>query len=222
MTEEIRTDEGRWRMRRRGGFTDHGKITGAPRILSRCRSAHADKRGIANLTAILLIAVIFFCGMFAVQMYIRHLNDAKMTFDRNQVENAIKAAKVQYMEDGFGEDVTYYFDAVNSRMLGWDEIGKIEGYGRSERKHNANGETGAVGIPNLGGKNGGQLLALSVEDSGRVVHPRWQGHTLTAYDYTLMSVSEKRRLNTEQKDQIEKDAAKTGTKIAGLSVKASS
>lgn len=222
MTEEIRTDEGRWRMRRSGGFTDYEKITRAPRVLSRCRSAHADKRGIANLTAILLIAVIFCCGMFAVQMYIRHLNDAKMTFDRNQVDNAIKAAKVQYMEDGFGDDVTYYFDAVNSRMLGWDEIGKIEGYGRSDRKHNANGETGAVGIPNLGGKNGGQLLALSVEDSGTVVHPRWQGHTLTAYDYTLMSVSEKRRLNTEQKDQIEKDAAKTGTKIAGLSVKASS
>lgn len=188
----------------------------------RNRAIIRNERGITNLTTVLLIAVIFFCGMFVVRMYVRHLNDAKMTFDRNQVENAIKAAKVQYMEDGFGGDVTYYFDSVNSRMLGWDEIGKIEGYGRSDRRHNANGETGALGIPNLGGKNGGQFLALSVEDSGTVVHPRWQGHTLTAYDYTLMTVSERRRLNTEQKDQIEKDAAKTGTKIAGLSVAASS
>ena len=204
-------DKERWRMKRRSEYTDPEKIIRAPRVVSRCRSAYVNKKGIANLTAILLIAVIVFCGLFVVQMYLRHLNDAKMTFDRNQVENAIKAAKVQYMEDGSDDDVTYYFDAVNSRMLGWDEIGKIKGYGRSDRKHNAKAETGAVGIPNVGGKNGGQFLALSVEEKGTVVHPRWQGHTLTAYDYTLMSVSEKRRLNTEQKDQIERDAAKNGT-----------
>ena len=210
------------KMKRRDASFNKSKTKCTLRFFYRCRDVCVNQEGIANLTAVLLIAVIVFCGIFAVQMYIRHLNDAKMTFDRNQVENAIKAAKVQYMEDGFGDDVTYYFDAVNSRMLGWDEIGKIEGYGRSDRKHNANGETGALGVPYLGGKIGGQFLALSVEENGTVVHPRWQGHRLTVYDYTLMSVSEKRRLNTEQKDQIEKDAAKTGRKIAGLGVNTSS
>ncbi|MGN0362685.1 MAG: hypothetical protein ACI4ET_07580 [Bilifractor sp.] len=171
------------------------------------RQTYVDKnsRGITTLTALLLIAVLCFCGLFIAQMYIHHVNDAKMTFDRNQVSNAIKAAKVQYMEDGFGDDVTYYFDAVNGRMLDWDEIDRIEGYGRSDRKHNADAQTGAKGIPNLGGKNGAQFLAISVEDNGNKVYARWQGHKLTAYDYTIMTASEKQRLNTEQIDQIRQD-----------------
>ena len=63
-------------------------------------------------------------------------------------------------------------------------------------------ETGAVGIPNLGGENGAQLLAITFEDDEHV-NIRWQGNVLTPYDLELMTTAEQERLTTQQLNQIE-------------------
>jgi hypothetical protein len=165
-----------------------------------------DSRGISRLAAILLAGVAAMCVLFIADGYIRHLQQAKLLFDQTQVANAIKLAKVQYMEDGEPDGITYYFDAERSEMVGWDQIGRINGYGRSSRAQNADAQTGAKGIPNTGGKNGGQFLAIAIENADDI-SARWQGHRLTAYDYTLMTPEERARLTTEQLGQIELDGS---------------
>ena len=173
--------------------------------MRKCR----ESRGIAWITFVVLVLTIAISALFIWDGYMAHVNRAKLLFDQTQVSNAIKAAKVQYMQDGFPDGITYYFDAEGSRMTDWSKIGEIKGYGRSDEKHNTRGQTGALGIPNLGGKGGAQLLAITMEDED-TIFVRWQGQRLTYYDYDLMTEKERSRLTKEQWRQIELDVEKSG------------
>lgn len=161
-----------------------------------------SSRGITRLTAILLVAVILMCAWFIVDAYRLHLRDARLTFDRDQVDFALRNAKIQYLTDGMPMGITYYYDAENTCFRPFEEIGKINGYGRCYENENLHAETGAPGIPNLGGTGGAQFLAITFDDPEHI-SIRWQGHFLTPYDMELMTTAEQARLTTVQRNQIE-------------------
>ena len=169
-----------------------------------------SRRGITWPVFLLLCGIAAMLLLFVVEGYIRHLDDAKMTFDKQQVHEALELAKVQYLSEGCPPGITYYYDAERAKMVPFDEIDNIVGYGRSDAAHNRHGETGAVGIPNLGGEDGGQLLAIAVEND-TTFNVRWQGKRLTVYDESLMSKEELARLTETQRQQIELDRRRGGT-----------
>ena len=168
-----------------------------------------SRRGMTWPVLLLLCGIAAMLLLFAVEGYIRHLDDAKMTFDKQQVYEALELAKVQYLSEGCPAGTTYYYDAERAKMVPFDEIVNIVGYGRSDAAHNRHGETGALGIPNLGGRNGGQLLAIAVENDD-TFNARWQGKRLTVYDESLMSAQELARLTDTQRLQIEADRQRGG------------
>lgn len=161
-----------------------------------------SRKGLSRLAAILLVAVIAMCVWFIAEAYQKHLHDARMTFDQDQVNVALRNARVQYLTDGCPAGITYYYDAENATFRSFDEVNLIHGYGRCYESENLHGETGAVGIPNRGGPDGAQFLAIAFEDGDHCVI-RWQGRFLTPYDMELMSTAEQARLTTEQLQQIE-------------------
>jgi len=166
------------------------------KLYSRC--------GMSVVVFILLCGIAAMLLLFVVDGYLGHLDDAKMTFDKDQVHEAMELARYQYLGDGCPAGITYYFDAERGKMVSFEEIGSIVGYGRSSAARNLHGETGAVGIPNLEGKGGAQILAIAVEDEN-TFNARWQGKRLTVYDESLMSPRERERLSEEQRLQIELD-----------------
>ena len=168
-----------------------------------------SRRGMTWPVFLLLCGIAAMLLLLVVEGYIRHLDDAKMTFDKQQVHEALELAKVQYLSEGCPAGITYYYDAEHARMVPFDEIVNVAGYGRSSASHNRNGETGAVGIPNLGGENGGQLLAIAIEND-TTFNVRWQGKRLTVYDESLMSKEELARLSETQRLQIEVDRQRGG------------
>lgn len=169
-----------------------------------------SRRGMTWPVFLLLCGIAAMLLLFAVEGYLKHLNDAKMTFDKQQVHEALELAKVQYLSEGCPAGTTYYYDAERARMVPFEEIVNIVGYGRADAAHNRHGETGALGIPNLGGEGGGQLLAIAVEDDN-TFNVRWQGKRLTVYDESLMSARELARLTETQRLQIETDRQRGGT-----------
>lgn len=166
-------------------------------------------RGMSSLVVLLLCGIAAMLLLFIVEGYIRHLDDAKMTFDKDQVHEALELAKIQYLSEGGGGPVTYYYDAEHGRMVSFDEIGSVVGYGRCSAAQNRHGETGAVGIPNMGGRNGAQILAIAVENDN-TFNVRWQGKRLTVYDESLMTEQELSRLTDVQRLQIEADRQRGG------------
>lgn len=166
-----------------------------------------SRRGVSTLVVLLLCGIAAMLVLFAVEGYLRHLDDAKMTLDKQQVHRALELARMQYLGDGCPNGITYYYDAERGKMVPFDEIGSIAGYGRCSARQNRRGETGALGIPNLDGEGGAQLLAIAVEDED-TFNARWQGKRLTVYDESLMSAAERSRLSDEQRLQIEVDRQK--------------
>lgn len=163
-----------------------------------------SRHGISTAVALLLCGIAAMLLLLVVEGYLRHLDDAKMTFDKQQVHEALELARMQYLGDGCPGGITYYYDAERGKMVSFDEIGDIVCYGRCSAKQNRRGETGALGIPNLGSEGGAQLLAIAVEDED-TFNARWQGKRLTVYDESLMSAAERERLSDTQRLQIEVD-----------------
>jgi len=164
------------------------------------------RRGRALLIVILVVAVVLMAGWFAYDAYVEHIKQMKLDYDITMVNEAEDCATVQYLTDGCPGVMVYYYDAtkkicVDSTDYVWRV--DIEGYGMSSEEQNLNGETGAVGIPNLGGDDGAQLLAIVVKDNGDTVYSRWQGQLLTEYDLTLMTEEELENLTMEQRQQVE-------------------
>lgn len=167
------------------------------------------------------IGLIFFlllAGIIAVSIsiilygYGLHLRDAKLMFDQEEVDEAIAAAKVAYLQDGSGGEITYYYDEATKQVYDastYEGPVPIKGYGRSSEKANRRGETGAAGIPNRGGRDGAQFLAVFVSNETDFT-ARWQGPLLTQYDYELMTHDEKLHLTNDQLDQIEQDKKQGG------------
>jgi len=168
--------------------------------------------GIALIFFILITGILAVSVSILIYGYRQHLRQAKLMFDQEEVDEAIAAAKVQYIQDGSPGGVTYYYDEAAKKVYdakGFKGAVPITGYGRSAERENRKGQTGAAGIPNRGGKDGGQFLAIAVEGDDQV-SARWQGPLLTQYDYELMTHDEKLRLTNDQKDQIEQDKKKNG------------
>ena len=59
-------------------------------------------------------------------------------------------------------------------------------------------------MPNFGGENGAQLLAITVAD-GEIINIRWTRKKYTVLDYELMTVRERNALDSKDLDEIEKD-----------------
>ena len=173
------------------------------------RTKLSGRRGMTWAVFLLLCGIAAMLLLFIVEGYLRHLDDAKMTFDKQQVHEALELVKIQYLSEGCPAGTTYYYDAERARMVPFDEIGNIVGYGRSSAAHNRHGETGALGIPNLGGRGGAQFLAIAIEDDN-TFNVRWQGKRLTVYDESLMSAQELARLTEAQRLQIELDRQRGG------------
>lgn len=160
--------------------------------------------GMSIVVFLLLCGIVAMIALFVADGYMKHLDDVKMTLDKDQVHEAMELARYQYMGDGYPAGITYYYDAERGSMVSFDEIGNIVGYGRCSAEQNLHGETGAVGIPNLKGKGGAQILAIAVEDEN-TFNARWQGKRLTVYDESLMSALERARLTEAQRLQIDLD-----------------
>ena len=164
-------------------------------------------RGLSRIVFLLLCGIAAMLLLLVAEGYLRHLDDAKMSFDKQQVHRALELARIRYLGDGCPAGITYYYDAERGEMVSFDEIGDIVGYGRCSAAQNRHGETGALGIPNLDGEGGAQLLAIAVEDEN-TFNARWQGKRLTVYDESLMSAAERQRLSDTQRLQIEVDRQK--------------
>lgn len=187
----------------------------------------SSSSGMARIIFILLAVTAAAYGCFAIGGYIHHLNQAKLLFDEEEVDEAVAAAKHQYVLDGESAGITYYYDADGKKLTdasAWTGKIDIEGYGRSDAAHNRKSETGAAGIPNKGSGNGGaQFLAIAINPAGNyaeaggnvfsntdglMISARWQGKYLTWYDYTLMTNAERSRLTAAQSGQINRDHEK--------------
>ncbi len=173
--------------------------------MGRCRDKLRSTRGIGLIFVVLLVAIAAVALSILQLGYQQHLKNERRFYDENTVLTAERVARETYILDMKSGGITYYYDAVKRTVTDastFKEKVDIPGYGRCSEAENKNCETGAVGIPNTGGENGAQLLAVSVETDG-TIHSRWQGQHLTLYDYKLMTWPEKKRLNIYQLNQID-------------------
>ncbi len=168
------------------------------------RKLHSED-GVILPIVLLAIAVIAATVFFvAIPGYQEHLRNAKIQADTQSVATAKDVASVTYLQDGGGSLVTYYYDERSHKCLPRSKIGDIEPYGRCSEEDNRNGVTGAKGVPNFGGENGAQLLAITIAD-GDIINIRWTGKKYTVLDYDLMTIRERNALDSEALDEIEKD-----------------
>ncbi|MCI5746928.1 hypothetical protein [Eubacterium pyruvativorans] len=163
-----------------------------------------ENAGMALITILLLAGVITLTLMILWSGYQQHVRDRNRTFDRDQVREAEALARHNYLSEARSGGVTYCYDGIHHRMVPPDRAGRIRGYGRTAGADNRHQETGARGIPNRGGRNGAQFLAVSVEEDG-TVSAYWRGKTLTVYDYNHMTGGERKRLTLSQYREIRLD-----------------
>ena len=173
--------------------------------MKECRAKLRSKSGIGLIFVILITSILAVCASILYLGYQQHLKNSRLLFDELTVTTAERVAKETYILDLRSDGVTYYYDGIHRNVYDASTFtGKVdlEGYGRSYEPENANGETGAVGIPNKGENGGAQFLAVSVELDG-TIHSRWQGAWLTGEDYELMTPEERDRLTIDQLNQID-------------------
>ena len=173
--------------------------------MKKCIQKLRSKSGIALIFVVLICAILAVCLSICYLGYQQHMKNSRLLFDELTVTTAERVAKENYILDLYSGGVTYYYDGIHRTVIPASSVeGKVNltGYGRSYESENAKGETGAVGIPNKGGTNGAQFLAVSVESDG-TIHSRWQGPWLSGYDYELMTPEERERLTIEQLNQID-------------------
>lgn len=164
-----------------------------------------SRGGIALVFVILIGAIAAVVASILFLGYQQHLKDARMLADELTVTTAQRLARETYILDLRSGGVTYYYDDIHKTLTDTKKVkGKvpIKGYGMCYASENTHGETGAIGIPNKGRDGGSQFLAVSIEADGSV-HSRWQGPWLTGEDYELMTPAERKRLTTEQLNQID-------------------
>ncbi len=174
-------------------------------LMGRCRDKLRSRSGIGLIFVVLIAGIAAVCASILYLGYQQHMKNERRFYDELTVETAERVARETYILDLTSGGVTYYYNAVHRTVKDASTYkGKVDikGYGRCYESENKNSETGAVGIPNKGGKNGAQILAVSVESDG-TVHSRWQGQYLTGDDYELMTPEERDRLTIEQLNQID-------------------
>ena len=151
------------------------------------------------LLGIALVLIIVIPG------YRNHLKNARMTADKQSVVTARDVSSITYLQDGAAGLKIYYYDEIHHTCRSRDEIGRIEPYGRSSK--NLSGETGAVGIPNMGDRGGAQLLAVSVQ-IGEPVNLRWTGKVWSYLDYYYMIDAERATLTPADYTQMDKTSVR--------------
>ena len=114
-----------------------------------------DRRGLAAVHYILMVLIALVLLMFVVDGYMRHLQDIAMTYDCEEVDEAVACAKTQYLMDGAPGAVVYYYDAETKQVYTRDHFPAknrvdLKGYGRSLEFQNRQAQTGATGVPNRG------------------------------------------------------------------------
>lgn len=169
------------------------------------RAKLLSRSGIGLVFVPLIVSILVVCASIVILGYRQHLKNSRLIFDELTVSTAERIAKETFILDIRTDGVTYYYDGIRREVIDASTFeGKVDldGYGRSSQAENAKGETGAVGIPNKGGEDGAQILAVSVESDG-TVHSRWQGFWLTGEDYELMTQAERDRLTIDQLNQID-------------------
>lgn len=178
-----------------------------------------NRRGMSLRVFILLAAVIVLAFLvFFVPAYLQHNREQRMTFDITSVETLKDVAPVTYLQSGAEGYALYYYDELSHTCLGEDERSTIKGYGRSWKSQNENGETGALGIPNLGdtlsGLHDGQQLLACAIDGDAVISLRWTSNTWSYYDYAYMTDTEKEHLSRENLTAIDMDTVLRGKTAA--------
>ena len=80
------------------------------------RTRLRDRRGLAAVHYILMVLIVLVLLMFVVDGYMRHLQDIAMTYDCEEVDEAVACAKTQYLMDGAPGAVVYYYDAETKQV----------------------------------------------------------------------------------------------------------
>lgn len=172
-----------------------------------------SRRGLSIIVFLLMIAVVSAAVfIIAIPAYISHLKQVRLTFDMETVSTAHDVASVKYLQDGEPGIVTYYYDELSHRCLLRDEIGRIKPYGRSFASENSQAETGAAGVPNLGGSDGAQLIAVTIENN--TVKMRWTGNKWSYNDYILMDDLEKSLLTDNDLHEMDTDSVSKAVSAA--------
>ena len=100
------------------------------------RTRLRDRRGLAAVHYILMVLIALVLLMFVVEGYMRHLQDIAMTYDCEEVNEAVACAKTQYLMDGAPGAVVYYYDAETKQVYTRDHFQekdriKLKGYEHS-------------------------------------------------------------------------------------------
>ena len=175
-------------------------------MAGRLREKLKREDGIGLAEAMLLVLILGILLLFLRDGYIRHVQEIRLTFDREQVDEAVSLAQRQYLTEGRSGPVTYYYDAERKCLTGKDGSARIRGYGRSLAAQNRRGETGASGVPNKGKDGGPQFLVISLKADGAEPSARWQGPVPDYQDYLLMTKEERDGLTEEEFLHIREEA----------------
>ena len=151
-----------------------------------------DRRGLAAVHYILLVLIVLILLMFVVDGYLKHLQDIAMTYDCEEVNEAIACAKTQYLMDGVPGETVYYYDADTKQVYPRDHFPekdcvKLKGYGRSLEFQNRKAQTGAIGVPNRGDER--YRTAIGRLDDGTTTTSNDVTHNRTFFDNILQNVT---------------------------------
>lgn len=156
------------------------------------RDRLCDRRGLAAVHYILLVLIALVLLMFVVDGYMRHLQDIAMTYDCEEVNEAVACAKTQYLMDGAPGAVVYYYDAESKQVYTRDHFPAQDrvdliGYGRSLEFQNRQAQTGAVGVPNRGDER--YRTAIGRLDDGTTTTSNDVTHNRTFLDNIRQNVT---------------------------------
>lgn len=151
-----------------------------------------DRCGLATVHYILMVLIALVLLMFVVDGYMRHLQDIAMTYDCEEVNEAVACAKTQYLMDGAPGAVVYYYDAESKQVYTRDHFQekdriKLKGYGRSLEFQNRKAQTGAIGVPNRGDER--YRKAIGRLDDGMTTTSNDVTHNWTFFDNIRQNVT---------------------------------
>lgn len=156
------------------------------------RTRLRDRRGLAAVHYILMVLIALVLLMFVADGYMRHLQDIAMTYDCEEVNEAVACAKTQYLMDGAPVAVVYYYDAESKQVYTRDHFQekdriRLKGYGRSLAFQNRQAQTGAIGVPNRGDER--YRTAIGRLDDGTTTTSNDVTHNRTFLDNIRQNVT---------------------------------
>ncbi len=149
-------------------------------------------QGLAAVHYVLMVLIVLILLMFVVEGYLRHLQDIAMTYDVEEVHEAVACAKTQYLMDGVPGAMVYYYDAATKQVYPRDYFKTedridLTGYGRSLEFQNRKSETGAVGVPNRGDER--YRTAIGRLDDGTTTTSNDVTHNRSFFNNILQNIT---------------------------------